>query len=215
MELSTLSDEDLDFYLKLEFLEGEERLKKAIDQAYRTYKKRVMKFLCDRWSNYNSEERADIVQKTFIELYRNAQIGKIKEDVHLLKALCVIAHSRANDLYRDKKRQTRNEEKYYHAVGNALKDTLVGKQWESAKSIEQRITIEKDFSNFINSLSKTDKIIANAWGTYFPDEPDYEYIGDLIHEQTGIPPTLPAMKSSVQRIRAKYKEIFFKKLTNK
>lgn len=211
MELKTLSEDELDVYLKLEMIEGEDRARKAADTAFLSYRRRVMAFLRKKYSSYESEDLADILQKSFIELYENGIASKIDEDIPLLKQLCVIADRRAIDHYRSKASKQKGLEIYYDEVGNALRGTLIGRQWESAKDIEQRTAIQIDFRRFIKTLPKSERIVANAWANFFPSEPDYEHMGKLIFDATGTPATVPAMKCAVLRIRKKLKELLFEK----
>ena len=178
--------------------------------AFKEYKRRVMGFLRENYSSYSSEDLADIIQKTFLELYEKGIIGKIKDDIPLLKQLCVKANSHAKTHYRSVKRYKKKMDKYSEELGSALEGTNIGKQWETAITIEQKTAIQKDFNAFVRTLPKADRIIGIAWASYFPDEPVYKYIGELVYKSTGAPPTVPAMKSSVQRIRNKYKEMLTK-----
>jgi RNA polymerase sigma factor (sigma-70 family) len=210
MELETLSEDELDVYLKLEMMEGGERARNAVDKAFLSYRRRVMAFLRRRYSSYESEDLEDILQKTFIELYKKGISGEIDPDNPLLKLLCVIADRRAIDHYRSVKSQQKASEKYFDEVGNVLRGTQIGRQWECAKNIEQRNAIQIDFRKFISALPKAERIVANAWASFFPEDPDYEYMGKLIFNATGTPSTVPAMKCAVMRIKKKFKELLFK-----
>src|ERR1700690_36710 len=98
MQKTSTDDDELDLQARLGLLGTPGERDEAIELLYARFSKPLMKYLADRFSDLNSDERASVVQDVFIAVHTKAVARTLDVDEPLTGFLFTVAKNKAIDL---------------------------------------------------------------------------------------------------------------------
>jgi hypothetical protein len=211
METTVVSDE-IDFEILSGLLDSEVEGKKAIRTAILAYGEKLTAYINFKYpSLFQPEEMKDIVQETFLELFKQGRDGTIPQDKPVLALLFQAGLCNAKDAIGIRKRYCNAKNNFSLDVEACVSGTKTGLLWNSMKSQNHHLDLKIDFLRFVkDELKGNQKIIGSIVGSNIPNPLDYDDIVAEVYKQTGILMTKVQVSKTWDVIRTKYQELLEK-----
>lgn len=210
MEVTTTFDE-VDYEIFCGWLESGAEGRAATLKALDCYGERVGAYILSEYPVFEPDELADIVQETFLDLFRQAEANTLPQNMPLLQLLFRAALCNAKDAIGKRTRFSEMKDDLGQDVQSHIAGTNTEKLWNSINSKNRFQDLKIDFLKFVkNELTGQQKIIATVFGSRIPDALDYDDIQKEIHDQHGELIAKSKIIATWDKIRQKFKEYLTK-----
>ena len=201
--------------IKLMLLEDGEKYEEGLNMLIRTYKNLLFRECKRNASLLPSQDYAEIVQQVFIEIHNMVQKGNFDPDKSLIALLLTIVRRRTIDICR---KQNRLPIFIYDDDTHAkLIDTRAPNQLDGILKNEEAAEVRNLFKEFIARLPLLQRRVAQVMKDNFPDSISRIDIQQKIAKRWAPPPPPPTVmnvKSALQVIRNKFRNILKEKGIN-
>ena len=202
METSVFDEEET----KLLLLGDADEMEKGLDLIHQHLKKRV----CWRVRHYlpglKPEDLADCWQETLTAVFKAAREGRFDPDRAMGPYLVTIAQRKGIDLLR---RQTTRDEALT-AVGESLRATESGRQWQGLSGPERNEAMGL-IRDAVSALPQKQRVVFQAFLDHYPETKDMEVLRQEVSRMTGVEETLVAVKRALQEGRNKVRQLLERK----
>ena len=179
----------------------------------RRYKRPMMAFLGERFSDLDAEDRASAINDALVEVYRMACDGTLDIENELGPLLFTIAQYRSIDQRRKNSRRIPAGMKLRELVGDYLAGTDTGADWRMAVVIEKAGEVVDEFRQFVGTLkAKQQRRVASVMADRLPDWMSDREIADEIRERYGIHVSQLEVKGAKQALVQKFREILKRRI---
>ncbi len=172
-----------------------------------------MKYLADRFSDLNSDERASVVQDVFMAVHTKAVEQSLNVDEPLTGFLFTVAKNKAIDLRRKHSSRIRADVELTEEVGDYLVGTDTGRDWNLAVVLGKAAEVSEEFRRFVGTLKGQQRKVASVMADFLPDWLENQEIADEIFVRTGKRSTVMEVKGAKIALMAKFKAILKQKTT--
>lgn len=213
MQTTRTDDEQLDLQARIGLLGPPEEREAAIELLYSRFSKPLMKYLADRFSDLNSDERASVVQDVFMAVHTKAVEQSLNVDEPLTGFLFTVAKNKAIDLRRKHSSRIRADVELTEEVGDYLVGTDTGRDWNLAVVLGKAAEVSEEFRRFVGTLKGQQRKVASVMADFLPDWLENQEIADEIFVRTGKRSTVMEVKGAKIALMAKFKAILKQKTT--
>jgi DNA-directed RNA polymerase specialized sigma24 family protein len=206
-------DEELDLQARIGLLGTHQEREQAMELLYTRFKKPLMKFLANRFSDINSDERASAVHDAFRGVFDKAVDGTLDVDSPLTSLLFTIAQRRAIDLRRMGSKRIRADVELSEEVGDYLAGTDVGRDWKFAVTLSKTDEVVTEFREFVHGLKGQQLRVASIMADFLPDWLKDQEIADEIFMRTKQRITVMEVKGAKNALMTKFRAILKRKVS--
>ena len=207
------SDEDeVDLQARIGLLGTSQEREQAVELLHGRFARPLMKFLKERFSDLNADERASAVQDAFLAVHDKATDGTLNVDEPLKGLLFTVANRRALDQRRRHSSRIRADQELNEHVGDYLKGTQTGRDWNLAVILEKADGVRDEFRQFVATLKGQQQKVASVMADFLPDWLDNQEIAHEVFVRTNHRITVMEVKGAKNALMAKFRTILNQKL---
>lgn len=211
MQTTSTDDDELDLRARIGLLGPPEEREAAIGLLYSRFSRPLMKYLADRFSDLNSDERASVVQDVFIAVNDKAMDRSLNVDQPLTGFLFTVAKNKAIDLRRMHSSRIRADGELTEEVGDYLIGTDTGRDWRLAVTLGKTAEISDEFRVFVGTLKGQQRKVASVLADFLPDWLENQEIADEVFVRTRKRITVMEVKGAKNALMAKFRAILKQK----
>lgn len=184
----------------------DEEIDQGLVLIHQHLQNRIVGWLRREFPGMAPDDLADAWGETLVGILRRARERQFDGDRPLMPLLCKIAYARATDHTR--RRTTRDDA--LAAVGEMLRGTQAGRQWQRLDPAE-RNEVMALIRGAIATLPGKQREVFQAFIDGYPETRSREVLREKVSEATGREETLVSVKRALQEGRAKVGEFLRRK----
>jgi DNA-directed RNA polymerase specialized sigma24 family protein len=179
---------------------------RGFTDLYNHARRPLAEMLLDRFRALSSEDHAEIITKTFLDLHRSLKKNTVDLERPLAPLLFTIAARRAKDVLRAKSSQKRSHVDFYADVSDVLSRENYSQEWRSFVSAGKSQEILDGFHQFIPSLSRLQLYVAQAIAHSLPDCPTNDELCDEVERLCGRRYSILSVKEARSEVSKKFRQ---------
>jgi DNA-directed RNA polymerase specialized sigma24 family protein len=201
---TTCPDED---EIKIGLLGDEQEREDALKALWKYFSPRLMSFIVKKLPGLPLDLATNAVSDAFRDLAKRVLAGTFDFDPPIGRFLFTAAHRQAVDELRKYGRRPAGKADFYGTIGEYLKETEVGGEWQHLVAAAKAAAVSEAFRELLPSLPPIQRQVAQVVADFLPDELSREEICTEIHRRTGTRPTGIQVKSALGEVRRKFREL--------
>jgi DNA-directed RNA polymerase specialized sigma24 family protein len=203
----TITFDEVDYGIFCGWLESGAEGKAATKKALDYYGERVGVYILYVYPVFDPVELADIVQETFLDLFRQGEANTLPQNMPLLQLLFQAALCNAKDAIGKRTRFSEMKDDLGQDVKALIAGTNTENLWNSINAKNRFQDLRIDFLKFVkDELKGQQKVIAGVFGSRIPDALDFDDMQKEIHDQYGELITKSKIIATWDKVRQKFKE---------
>jgi DNA-directed RNA polymerase specialized sigma24 family protein len=175
--------------------------------VHRIFAPRILAYIRKRFPGLSDEHTEEAVMDVFSGLYVAVRNGKFDIDPPLEAFLFSLARRKAIDHLRQQQGPKGTKTLAAEDIGDFLIGSEIGDAWKDLVQKDRATRITRLFLEFIASLPRVQRQVAQVMAENFPDKLEYAEYLDIIQERTGSRPTSVQVKSALSQIRLKFHDL--------
>jgi len=213
MHTVSSEDQELDLRVRLGLLGSPPEREQAIDLLFSRFQRPVMKFLADRFTDLDADDRASALHDAFAAVYSKAEDGTLDVDSPLHSLLFTVANRKAIDLRRRASCRIRADVELTEEVGDYLVGTETGRDWSLAVVLGRTTEAIGEFRQFVTSLKGQQKRVASVMADFLPDWLTDQEIADEVFIRAQRKTTVMEVKGAKNALMTKFRTILKRKVS--
>lgn len=185
---------------------SEEEVNQGLSLIDRHLRKGVAGWVRERFPGLSAEDLADVWAMTLAGIFELVRKGRFDCNKPLMPLICTIASARATDFTR---RGTARDS-VITAVGERLRDTRTGRQWQAFDQAERNEAMEL-IRAAIATLPRRQGEVFQAFVDHYPETDDRTVLREKVSEATGREVTLVAARRALQEAFEKVRALLRRK----
>jgi RNA polymerase sigma factor (sigma-70 family) len=202
VETSVFDEEET----KLLLLGDADEVGKGLDLIHQHLKKRVCWRVRHFLPGLKPEDLTDCWQETLTAVFEAASEGRFDADRALGPYLVSIAYRKGIDLLR----RLTTRDQALTAVGESLRATKSGRQWQGLSGPERNEAMGL-IRDAVSALPRKQRVVLQAFLDHYPETKDMEVLRKEVSRMTGVEETLAAVKRALQEGRNKVRQLLERK----
>jgi DNA-directed RNA polymerase specialized sigma24 family protein len=179
---------------------------RGFTELFNHAKRPLAEMLLDKFQVLSSDEHAEIINTSFLDLHRSLKSNNVDLERPLVPLLFRITACRAKDYLRAKRAKKRSHIDFHADISKVLDGDNYAIEWRSTVSAGKYDQIAERFYQFMPQLKSLPLYVAQAIAHGMPDELSDEDLCDEIESITGRRYSILSVKDARQEVRKQFRQ---------